>query len=70
MVMLPWKAFGGTLKTELPFHRRYASRLEAMRKIRRTLIELFYNRQRKLKRLEYPSPAAYEQEYYKLRKAA
>ena len=38
-----------------------------MREIR-TYIELFYNRQRKQKRLGYLSPATYEQEYYKLKK--
>ena len=65
----PMESFWGTLKTELTFHRRYASRQEAMREIR-TYIELFYNRQRKQRRLGYLSPAAYEQEYYKLRKAA
>jgi putative transposase len=44
-------------------------RKEVMRDIR-TYIELFYNRQRKHERLEYHSPAAYEQEYYKMKKAA
>jgi putative transposase len=66
----PMESFWGILKTELTFHRRYASRHEAMREIR-TYIELFYNRQRKQKRLGCLSPAAYEQEYYfQLRKAA
>ena len=65
----PMESFWGTLKTELTFHRRYTSRQEAMREIR-TYIELFYNRQRKQKRLGFPAPAAYEQKYYKPRKAA
>jgi len=63
----PMESFWGTLKTELTFHRRYASRQEAMSEIR-TYIELFYNRQRKQRRLGYLSPAAYEQEHYKLKK--
>lgn len=65
----PMESFWGTLKTELTFHRRYSSRQEAMRDIQ-TYIELFYNRQRKQKKLGYLSPAVYEQKYYRLRKAA
>lgn len=65
----PMESFWRTLKTELIFLRRYASWLEAMREIR-AFIELFYNRQRKQKRLGFPAPAAYEQKYYKPRKAA
>jgi transposase InsO family protein len=33
-------------------------------------IEIFYNRQRRKKRLGYLSPAAYEREYYKELSAA
>lgn len=33
-------------------------------------IEIFYNRQRKQKKLGYLSPAAYERRFYQLQKAA
>lgn len=45
------------------------SRQEAVSDIQ-THIEVFYNCQRKQKRLDYLSPSAYEQEYYKLLKVA
>ena len=64
----PMESFWGTLKTELTFHRRYQTRQEAMQDIQE-YIEIFYNRQRKQKKLGYLSPAAYERRFYQLQKA-
>jgi putative transposase len=60
----PIESFWGMLKNELVYHRRYASRLEAIQEITE-YIEIFYNRQRCQKRLGYLSPAAYERRYFK-----
>ena len=65
----PMERFWGTLKNELIHHRRYATRQEAIREIN-AYIEIFYNRQRRQKRLGYLSPAAYERRYYKKLRAA
>jgi len=65
----PIESFWGTLKNELIHHRRYATRREAMQDITE-YIEIFYNRQRLQRRLDYLSPAAYEQKYFKELKAA
>ena len=65
----PMESFWGTLKTKLTFHRRYQTRQEAMQDIQE-YIEIFYNRQRKQKKLGYLSPAAYERRFYQLQKAA
>lgn len=65
----PMESFWGTLKNELVHHRRYVSRLEAMQDITE-YIEVFYNRQRRQKRLGYLSPAAYEKQFYEKRIAA
>ena len=65
----PIESFWGMLKNELVHHRRYATRQEAIREIT-AYIEIFYNRQRRQKRLGYLSPAAYEQKYYKKLRAA
>lgn len=65
----PIESFWGTLKTELTFHRHYRTRQEAMREIQE-YIEIFYNRQRKQKKLGYLSPAAYERRFYKMQNAA
>lgn len=65
----PMESFWGTLKNELVHHRRYRTRLEAIQEIRE-YIEIFYNRQRRQKRLGYISPAEYEREYYRQLKAA
>jgi putative transposase len=54
----PIESFWGMLKNELIYHRRYATRQEAMEEITE-YIEIFYNRQRRQKRLGYLSPAAY-----------
>jgi transposase InsO family protein len=59
----PMESFWGTLKQELVHHRRYQSRQEAIRDITE-YIEIFYNRQRRQARLEFLSPAAYEQRFY------
>jgi putative transposase len=65
----PIESFWGALKNELIHHRQYASRGEAIREITE-YIEIFYNRQRRQKRLGYLSPAAYERQYFNgLRKA-
>ena len=51
--------FFGTLKRELVYHRRYATRNEATQDIFE-YIEVFYNRQRRHSTLGYHSPAEYE----------
>jgi transposase InsO family protein len=50
-------------------HRHYETRQEAIRQIT-TYIEIFYNRQRRQKRLGYLSPAAYEKQFFKKQQAA
>jgi len=60
----PIESFWGVLKNELVYHRRYATRREAMQEITE-YIEIFYNRQRRQKRLGYLSPAVYEQQFFK-----
>jgi transposase InsO family protein len=64
----PMESFWGMLKNELIHHRRYKTRQEAIKEITEH-IEVFYNRQRRQRRLGYLSPAAYERWYY-TRKAA
>jgi transposase InsO family protein len=64
----PMESFRGMLKSELTHHRCYKTRQEAIREISEH-IEVFYNRQRRQRRLGYLSPAAYERWYY-ARKAA
>ena len=59
----PMESFWGTLKQELVHHRRYRTRLEAIRDITE-YIEIFYNRQRLQPGLGFLSPAVYEQRYY------
>jgi putative transposase len=65
----PMESFWGTLKNELIYQQRYATREQAIREIAE-YIEVFYNRQRRQKRLGYLSPAVYEQKFYAKRKAA
>ena len=65
----PMESFWGMLKSELIHHRRYRTRQEAIREITEH-IEVFYNRQRRQKRLGYLSPAAYERQYYAQKAAA
>jgi len=59
----PMESFWGMLKQELVHHRRYRTRLEAMRDITE-YIEIFYNRQRLQAKLGFLPPVAYEQRYY------
>jgi putative transposase len=65
----PMESFWGTLKNELVYHQRYLTREQAIREITE-YIEIFYNRQRRQARLGYLSPVAYEQKFYRERKAA
>lgn len=65
----PMESFWGMLKSELIYHRRYKTRQEAIREITEH-IEVFYNRQRRQRRLGYLSPAAYERHYYAQQVAA
>ena len=59
----PIESFWGTLKSELVYHRRFATREEARRVISE-YIEIFYKRQRPQARLDYLSPVAFTQRYY------
>jgi transposase InsO family protein len=65
----PMESFWGTLKNELVHHQRYTTRAEAIRETTE-YIEVFYNRERRQKRLGYLSPAAYERKFYAERAAA
>ena len=65
----PMESFWGTMKNELVYHQHYATREQAIREITE-YIEIFYNRQRRQKRLGYLSPAVYERRFYAGRKAA
>jgi len=65
----PMESFWATLKTELIFHRRFATRQQAIREITE-YIEVFYNRQRLQRQLDYLSPATFERRYYEQRMAA
>ena len=65
----PMESFWGTLKNELVHHRRYRTREEAITEITE-YIEVFYNRQRRQKRLGYLSPVAYERLFSMQRIAA
>jgi putative transposase len=59
----PMESFWGTLKNELVHHRKFETRHQAKQEISE-YIEVFYNRQRKQKRLGYLSPARFTQRYY------
>jgi len=59
----PMESFWGTLKQELVNHRQYEHRDIAMGEITE-YIEIFYNRQRRQKRLGFLSPAAYARKFY------
>ena len=65
----PMESFWGTLKNELVHHHHYNTREEAIREITE-YIEVFYNRERRQKRLCYLSPATYEKKYYARQRAA
>ena len=53
------ESFFGTLKRELVYHRRYATREAATQDIFE-YIEVFYNRRRRHSTLGYDSPAEFE----------
>jgi len=63
------EGFWATRKTEWIFHRRFVTRQQAIREIAE-YIDVFYNRQRIQKQLDYLSPAAFERRYYEQRLAA
>jgi transposase InsO family protein len=65
----PMESFWGTLKNELVHHQRYTTRQEAIREITE-YIEIFYNRERRQKRLGYLSPAQHEKRFYERKEAA
>lgn len=65
----PMESFWSTLKTELVFHCRFATREQAKRVITE-YIEIFYNRLRKQARLGFLSPIAFSQQYYAKQLAA
>lgn len=65
----PMESFWSTLKTELVFHCRFATREQAKRVITE-YIEIFYNRLRKQARLGFLSPIAFNQQYYAKQLAA
>ena len=65
----PMESFWGTLKNELVHHRHYRTREEARRDITE-YIEVFYNRQRRQRRLGYLSPVAYGRQFYARQAAA
>jgi transposase InsO family protein len=65
----PIESFWGTLKLELIYQRRFETRSQATREITE-YIEMFYNRQRRHSSLGNISPAAFLQNYYRMKKAA
>jgi transposase InsO family protein len=65
----PMESFWATMKNKLVHHRRYVTREEARRDITE-YIEVFYNRQRRQRRLGYLSPVAYGRKFYARQAAA
>jgi putative transposase len=65
----PMESFWATLKTELIFHRHFVTRQQAIREITE-YIEVFYNRQRLQRQLDYLSPAVSERRFYEQRLTA
>lgn len=65
----PMESCWGSLKTELVYHRHFATREQAKQEITE-YIEIFYNRMRKQARLGYLSPAAFTQQYDAMQMAA
>ncbi len=57
------ESFWGTLKSELAYRRRFASRQRAQQEITE-YIEIPYNRQRTQAQLDYLSPAVFTQRFY------
>ncbi|MGC8660759.1 MAG: IS3 family transposase [Desulfomonilaceae bacterium] len=56
-------------RRRIVFHCHFRTRAEAIKTITE-YIAVFYNRQRKQKKLSYLSPAAFERQYYEQQKAA
>jgi transposase InsO family protein len=65
----PMESFWGTLKNELVYQCRYATRADAEASIRE-YIEIFYNRQRRHSRLGYVAPTVFAQNFRLLQDAA
>lgn len=65
----PMESFWGTLKNELVYHRCFETRQQAMREITE-YIEIFYNRQRRQKKLGFLAPYVYERQFYEKQLAA
>ena len=65
----PMESFWGTLKNELVYQCRYATRADAEASIRE-YIEIFYNRQRRHSRLGYVAPTVFAQNFRPLQDAA
>ncbi len=65
----PMESFWGTLKNELVYHQHYRTRQEAVKEITE-YIEVFYNRERRQKRLGYLSPVAYGKKFSARKEAA
>ena len=59
----PIESFWDSLKNELVYHRKFVTRNQAQKEIT-DYIEIFYNRQRTQKRLDYLSPAAFTQRFH------
>jgi putative transposase len=59
----PIESFGGTLKNELVYHHRFATREQAKRMFSE-YVEMFYNRQRTQGRLDYLSLVVFTRRYY------
>ena len=65
----PMESFWGTMKNELVYYQRYATREQAIGEITE-YIEVFYNRQRRQERLGYLSPIQYERQFHEGKIAA
>jgi transposase InsO family protein len=65
----PMESFWGTMKNELVYNQHYTTREQAIGEITE-YIEIFYNRQRRQKRLGYLSPAAYWRQFAMWKAAA
>jgi len=65
----PTESFWGTLKNELIYQRKFATRAEAETAIRE-YIEIFYNRMRSHSVLGYEAPAVFAENYFNKRRNA
>jgi putative transposase len=65
----PMESFWGSLKTELVYHRRFATRAEAKAAISEW-IEVFYNRQRRYSHLGNLAPAVFARQFHNQARAA